>query len=97
MPKQFNEWIKNNEERISRAKSLPYFIRDNFVGGDISKRMVFGNAITANKMAIDAGRLNGFVELTDKTKNSIASEIRTIGNKLDIFPERRKSGVLKQS
>ena len=41
MPKQFNEWIKNNEERIKSAKSLPYFIRDNFVGGDISKGMVF--------------------------------------------------------
>ena len=41
MPKQFNEWVKNNEERIKRAKSLPYFIRDNFVGGDISKGMVF--------------------------------------------------------
>ena len=55
MPKQFNEWVKNNEERIKRAKSLPYFIRDNFVGGDISKGMVFGNAITANKMVLIKG------------------------------------------
>ena len=29
MPKQFNEWVARNEERIKRAKSLPYFIRDN--------------------------------------------------------------------
>ncbi|MFV0501711.1 MAG: hypothetical protein ACK5MH_09005 [Bacteroidales bacterium] len=29
VPDSFKEWIKNNEERISKAKSIPYFIRDN--------------------------------------------------------------------
>lgn len=29
MPRQFNEWVKNNKERIASAKSLPYFLRDN--------------------------------------------------------------------
>jgi hypothetical protein len=28
-PAQFNEWLKDNQERMERAKSLPYFIRDN--------------------------------------------------------------------
>lgn len=36
MPKGFNDWIENNQERIARAKSMPYFIKDNFVGGDVS-------------------------------------------------------------
>ena len=85
MPKQFNEWIDNNKERIATAKSLPYFIRDNYIGGDISKGLV--SQLTANKMAVDAGRLDGFVKFTEKTKNEIASEIRTIGNKLGIFPK----------
>ena len=43
MPKQFNEWVKANEKRIKSAKSLPYFIRDNYVGGDISKGLVFAS------------------------------------------------------
>ncbi len=29
VPDSFKEWIKKNEERISKAKSIPYFIRDN--------------------------------------------------------------------
>lgn len=29
MPEAFNEWEKKNEERMLRAKSLPYFIQDN--------------------------------------------------------------------
>lgn len=28
-PKQFTEWVKDNKERLERAKSLPYFIKDN--------------------------------------------------------------------
>ncbi|MBR2475206.1 MAG: hypothetical protein IKB57_01500, partial [Bacteroidaceae bacterium] len=43
MPKQFNEWVKANEKRTKSAKSLPYFIRDNYVGGDISKGLVFAS------------------------------------------------------
>ena len=29
MPQEFKDWVKDNEDRIARAKSLPYFIRDN--------------------------------------------------------------------
>lgn len=29
VPDNFKSWITDNEERISRAKSLPYFLRDN--------------------------------------------------------------------
>ena len=28
-PYNFNEWVKENQERIESAKSLPYFVRDN--------------------------------------------------------------------
>ena len=28
-PDNFNEWVKENQERIESAKSLPYFVRDN--------------------------------------------------------------------
>ena len=29
VPQQFKNWLRDNRERIDRAKSLPYFIRDN--------------------------------------------------------------------
>lgn len=29
VPGEFNKWVKDNEERIAKAKSMPYFVRDN--------------------------------------------------------------------
>lgn len=37
MPENFTGWIAANEERIAKAKSMPYFIRDNFNDGDVAK------------------------------------------------------------
>lgn len=37
MPDNWDKWIDSNEDRITRAKSMPYFIRDNFKDGDPSK------------------------------------------------------------
>lgn len=37
MPANFTNWVVNNAERIKGAESQPYFIRDNYKGGDVSK------------------------------------------------------------
>lgn len=37
MPKDFEMWMERNQERIANAKSLPYFIKDNFKDGDPSQ------------------------------------------------------------
>lgn len=37
VPDNFNKWIENNSERIKRAKSLPYFIKDNFKDSKIEE------------------------------------------------------------
>lgn len=37
MPKDFETWMERNQERIANAKSLPYFIKDNFKDGDPSQ------------------------------------------------------------
>lgn len=34
LPSKFKEWYENNKERIDKAKSLPYFIKDNFKDGE---------------------------------------------------------------
>lgn len=30
MPKEFDKWMKDNQQRIASAKNMPYFIKDNF-------------------------------------------------------------------
>lgn len=30
LPKVFTEWSRDNQQRIAKAKSIPYFIKDNF-------------------------------------------------------------------
>lgn len=37
MPEAFTTWMKDNEQRIANAKSMPYFIKDNFKDGDPTK------------------------------------------------------------
>lgn len=37
MPNKFTKWMKDNESRIAKAKSMPYFIKDNFKDGDPTK------------------------------------------------------------
>ena len=37
MPKEFDKWMKDNETRIANAKTMPYFIKDNFKNGDPAK------------------------------------------------------------
>lgn len=39
VPDGFKQWVKNNAERAQGWKSQPYFIRDNFKGGNIAGGM----------------------------------------------------------
>lgn len=63
MPAGWDKWIKANEDRLLRAKSQPYFIRDNFKDGDPSKGLRFALAAPVTfklngdtrKQLVDAG------------------------------------------
>lgn len=44
----FNEWVKNNRERIEKAKTLPYWVKDNKKAAD-----------KAMASAVDGGKENG--------------------------------------
>jgi len=35
LPKNFSDWVADNAERIASAKSVPYFIKDNYVDGKV--------------------------------------------------------------
>lgn len=74
MPKNFNEWMKNNEERIKSAKSMPYFIKDNgtVLGASLSSQ--------SNSMAVGDYSVTRRIDLTKKEKKLIHSGISTIKN-----------------
>ena len=50
VPDNFKKWIKENTYRSARWKSQPYFIRDNFVGGNLSNGM---NLNIPNSLVLD--------------------------------------------
>lgn len=37
MPKEFTKWMKDNQQRIANATSMPYFIKDNYKDGNPTK------------------------------------------------------------
>lgn len=41
LPDNFKEWASENEERQKNWASTPYFIKDNFVDGDLSKGLMY--------------------------------------------------------
>lgn len=44
MPPGYTQWVASNNQRILTAKSTPYFIRDNYKGGNINKGLRFNVA-----------------------------------------------------
>lgn len=67
VPPAFTKWIQDNEERIKNAHSLPYFIRDNYPDGDISKAGKWVTASIPNKAGMD-----NFVQLAAKKEVDVS-------------------------
>lgn len=49
MPKEFDKWMKDNQQRIASAKNMPYFIKDNFKDGDPAKGLRWEGVERSNK------------------------------------------------
>ena len=69
MPDSFKSWIKKNDERIKRAKNMPYFIKDNYKDGDVSKGFRWE---TRSRARTSAGRTVANPELSEMQKLSKA-------------------------
>lgn len=61
MPKEFNKWMKDNQQRIASAKNMPYFIKDNFKDGDPAKGLRWEGMEKSNKK-------DGAIAATPKSK-----------------------------
>lgn len=55
VPESFTSWIDENAKRVAEARSIPYFIRDNFVKGDIGEGLKIDNPVF--KQLIEAEKL----------------------------------------
>ncbi len=53
-PKAFTDWVADNTERLQKAKQMPYFIADNYVGGDPTRGLV--KAISGLKKQVQASK-----------------------------------------
>lgn len=53
LPSNFNQWLKDNEERIERAKSQPYFLKDNkaLITGEDSRQPTAQETAAARRAA----------------------------------------------
>jgi len=65
LPSNFKQWAIDNESRMQNAKSLPYFIKNNFKGVDVSKW--FGSA--ANVPVYSESRLSNALNF-DNVQNA---------------------------
>lgn len=52
LPDNFKEWASENEERQKKWASTPYFIKDNFIDGDLTKWLVYVQLTVLEKAAI---------------------------------------------
>lgn len=39
-PKAFTDWVAENADRLKKGKQMPYFVADNYVGGDPARGLV---------------------------------------------------------
>lgn len=65
MPDNFKKWVEDNTESQKKWKSAPYFVRDNFVDGDLSKGLVYAKAVggdSAITSTIDYSEINPYIE-----------------------------------
>lgn len=87
VPKGFKTWIADNKDRVATAKSLPYFIRDNFKKGDVDSGLNFKTAASKKAPPIQktkevlSFRPSGIDEYTKRAGITVNEDIFKLLNK----------------
>ncbi len=94
LPKQFNTWVKDNTERIAKATSMPYFIKDNVKFLPESFVDSIGRNAASDLLAIKAGKLRDAL-FAAKDPNYITDEqiTQTLKNFANANPECFNGGL----
>ena len=83
-PEGFRKWVSDNSEYIARKKAEgkePYFIRDNTE----AVNEIFEKKVRSSRMAMRDYSVVGAFEMTEKEKNQLASNIKEVARKCDLF------------
>lgn len=83
-PEGFRKWVSDNSEYIARKKAEgkePYFIRDNAE----AVNEIFEKKVRSSRMAMRDYSVVGAFEMTEKEKNRLASNIKEVARKCDLF------------
>ena len=87
VPENFKEWMKNNEERLGRAKSIPYFIKDNPKYTGVAPRMGASSRYSGTKLGRSATKA-AYKEYENASPISLSKEqslnIREIAGEMGI-------------
>lgn len=87
MPKEFNKWMKDNQDRIENATSMPYFIKDNFKDGDPAKGLRWEGKKTDKKTA--PAKTAHDIIMENAAKRHAARTSEQIDDIKDAWRERR--------
>lgn len=87
MPKEFNKWMKDNQQRIASAKNMPYFIKDNFKDGDPAKALRWEVQKTDKKTA--QAKTAHDIIMENAAKRHAARTSEQIDDIKDAWRERR--------
>lgn len=88
MPKQFNEWVKNNTSRLENAQSIPYFLKYNPKYSGITPRLGSTPTYAGTKLGRTATK-QAYQEYKDATPPILTKEqqdnINDIANELGFW------------
>lgn len=76
LPPNYDSWVEENKDRILRANSKPYFIRNNYENGDINGDLVWmskAKEIEAQKAREAAEQAAKALVLSNKMANNVLS------------------------
>ena len=76
MPEAFTTWMKDNEQRIANAKSLPYFIKDNYKDGDPAKGLRWAGKKETEKQRIFRKAAERHAARTQADKDAIMKRLQ---------------------
>jgi hypothetical protein len=88
VPKGFKDWIAENAERSKGWKSQPYFIRDNFKGGNIS-----GGLKVATKTAEQLASEQLALQLAQAKAEALAAEQAIEAAKAKVLADKKNSEI----
>lgn len=87
VPKGFKDWIAENAERSKGWKSQPYFIRDNFKGGNISGGLSMVNQDIVQQMAAKVAETVKSTTLPFEINSETIKDLKNRGFELDLKQE----------